>query len=198
MVKNKRCAWCEKDALYVRYHDMEWGVPLRDRNGLFELLVMEGMQAGLSWITILRKRKRFRQLLHKLNPEKLAATDSAFIDALMQEEGIIRHRGKLQASVLNARAFLALEKTHNLVEYLWSFTGPEPVCNQWASKTDVPAFTEESTLMAKSLKKAGFRFVGPTICYAFMQSAGMVNDHLLDCFRHQQCMLSDTPRSLVE
>ncbi|MBV1905488.1 MAG: DNA-3-methyladenine glycosylase I [Pseudomonadales bacterium] len=198
MKKTQRCSWCGTDELYMRYHDKEWGVPLHDGHGLFELLVMEGMQAGLSWITILRKRKQTRKLLLELNPNKLANFGSDFINNIMKEEGIIHHRGKLEASIKNARAFIALGSTTDAAKFLWSFTGGETLLNCWESRSDVPTFTSESTSMAKCLKKKGFRYVGPTICYAFMQSAGMVNDHLVGCFRHKECAKTGAIRHLVE
>ena len=198
MVKRQRCTWCGSDPLYTRYHDEEWGVPLRDADELFELLVMESMQAGLSWITVLRKRKRFRELMFNLKPAELAKTDASFIDDLLMESSIIRHRGKLEASVHNARMYLKLAGDQDIIEFLWSFSGGTPLQNRWLSGSEVPAYTKESELMSKALKKAGFKFVGPTICYAFMQSAGMVNDHIYDCFRHTACAKRKPVRSLVD
>jgi len=198
MVKIQRCTWCGTDALYTRYHDEEWGVPLRDFDALFELLVMEGMQAGLSWITILRKRKRFRELMFNLVPSKLANTDDYFIDNLMTDSGIIRHRGKLEACVHNARIYLKMAEQRDIVDYMWSFTNGCTRVNNWTGAGEIPAFTEESKTMSKELKKAGFKFVGPTICYAFMQSAGMVNDHVEGCFRHKACKSDKVKRMLIE
>ncbi len=169
-----------------------------DADGLFELLVMEGMQAGLSWITVLRKRKRFRELMFNLNPAELARTDAAYIDGLLKESSIIRHRGKLEACIHNARLYKALAGDQDVVEYLWSFTGGIPQQNRWVTGSEVPAYTQESVSMSKALKQAGFKFVGPTICYAFMQSAGMVNDHVFGCFRHTACASGNVARRLVE
>jgi len=197
MVKTQRCTWCGTDTLYTRYHDEEWGVPLRDADALFELLVMEGMQAGLSWITILRKRKRFRELMFNLVPSELVKTDVSFIDRLLLDSSIIRHRGKLEACVHNARNYLQMADRQDIVDYLWAFTGGSPRINNWSNAGEVPAYTKESELMSRTLKKAGFKFVGPTICYAFMQSAGMVNDHLAECYRHAACQSDDVKRALV-
>lgn len=194
--KTQRCSWGDGDELYTRYHDEEWGVPLRDADALFELLVMEGMQAGLSWITILRKRKRFRETMYDLIPDKIAKVSTAFIDKLLLDPGIIRHRGKLEASVSNANAWITLGREIDIVEFIWSFTNGETKHNRWKNMSDVPAFTPESEAMTRALRKKGFKFVGPTICYAFMQSAGMVNDHTVACFRHRECGSAD--RKLIE
>lgn len=183
-----RCPWCESDDLYRQYHDEEWGVPLYDRNRLFELLILEGMQAGLSWRTILGKRKAIREALAGLVPEKLAELDDATLEDLLAGSGeIIRNRAKLFAARTNARAFLELCRREDPVAWLWQFVKGVPLVNSYESMRDVPASTPESTGMSKSLKKLGFSFVGPTICYAYMQSAGMVNDHLVSCFRHDAC-----------
>ncbi|MBB3103275.1 DNA-3-methyladenine glycosylase I [Azomonas macrocytogenes] len=178
-----RCAWCGSDPLYIDYHDHEWGVPLREPRALFELLLLEGFQAGLAWITVLRKRERYRQVLFGFDPQRLACMSDAQIETLLQDPGIIRHRRKLEAARSNARAWLRLDDP---VAWLWSFVGGMPRINRFASLAEVPAVTLEAEAMSKALKKAGFTFVGPTICYAFMQASGMVMDHILDCERHAE------------
>lgn len=176
-----RCYWCNEDPLYIAYHDHEWGVPLRDARKLFELLLLEGFQAGLSWITILKRRARYREVLFGFDAERLARLTDAEIDELMQDPTIIRNRLKLNAVRTNARAWLALEDPVGL---LWSFTGGEPKINHFKDRSEVPAITSEAQAMSKALKKAGFTFVGPTICYAYMQATGMVMDHTTDCDRY--------------
>jgi DNA-3-methyladenine glycosylase I len=198
MVKTARCPWGEQDPLYRRYHDLEWGVPCRDAGQLFELLVLEGMQAGLSWITILKKRRHMRKVFHGFDIARLAELTEADVEALLTDPGIIRHRGKVQALRDNARCFRALQDQQGAVDYLWSWVDHAPVRNNWVSMSDVPSSTETATRMSKDLKRRGFKFVGPTICYAFMQSAGLVNDHLLGCFRHDECIASDVERYLVD
>lgn len=178
-----RCFWCSDEPLYMAYHDREWGVPLRDEGALFELLLLEGFQAGLSWFTVLKKREHYRQVLFGFDPQRLARLDEAQIDALLQDPGIIRNRRKLEAARRNARAWLELESP---VEWLWSFVGGLPQINHFKGREDVPASTCESEAMSRALKRAGFAFVGPTICYAFMQAAGMVMDHTTECDRHAQ------------
>lgn len=178
-----RCAWCTDDPIYIAYHDEEWGVPQRDPDALFELLVLEGFQAGLSWLTVLRRRDYLRQVLHGFDPGRLAALGDDDIERLLRDPGLIRNRRKLEAARGNARAWLRLERP---AEWLWSFVGGEPKINRPAHPGEVPAFTVESRAMSQALKRAGFSFVGPTICYALMQAAGMVMDHTLDCPRHAQ------------
>ena len=177
----QRCAWCSDDPLYIHYHDHEWGVPQCEPQALFELLLLEGFQAGLSWITVLKKRERYRQVLFGFDPQRLAQLSDAEIDQLMQDPGIIRNRLKLQAARRNARAWLTLEDPAG---WLWSFVEGRPRVNHFTNHTAVPAVTPEAEAMSRALKKAGFSFVGPTICYAFMQASGMVMDHTLDCERH--------------
>lgn len=198
MVKAIRCPWGEGDPLYTRYHDREWGVPCRDRAELFELLVLEGMQAGLSWLTVLKKRRHMRAVLFDFDPERLASLTAVDLEAWLGDPGIIRHRGKLEALRDNARGFLALEDAGGAVDYFWSWVDTAPVLNRWHAPGQVPATTDVATRMSRDLKKRGFRFVGPTICYAFMQSAGLVNDHLLDCFRREQCMAPNVRRQIVD
>ncbi|WNW12614.1 DNA-3-methyladenine glycosylase I [Pseudomonas sp. DTU_2021_1001937_2_SI_NGA_ILE_001] len=178
-----RCFWCNDDPLYIAYHDEEWGVPLRDAQRLFELLLLEGFQAGLSWITILKRRARYREVLFGFDAERLARLTDDEIEALMQDASIIRNRLKLNAVRTNARAWLALPDPVGL---LWSFVGGEPKINHFKDRSEVPAITPEAQAMSKALKKAGFTFVGPTICYAFMQASGMVMDHTTDCDRYPQ------------
>lgn len=185
--QKKRCAWAGTDPLYVAYHDEEWGQPLHDDRKLFELLCLEGAQAGLSWITILRKRRNYRRAFDGFNPNKVAQYDGAKVAALLADPGIVRNRLKVRAFIENARSFLAVKKEFGSFDrYVWSFVGGRPQTNKWASLAEIPAFSPEALTLSKDLRKRGFRFVGPTICYAFMQAAGLVNDHTLDCFRHVQ------------
>ncbi len=180
-----RCPWPGDDPLYVAYHDQEWGVPVRDDRALFAKLLLDGAQAGLAWITILRKRENYYRAFDDFDPAKMAAYDDARIEALLQDPGIVRHRQKVHAFVKNARAYLTFrEEEGSFGEFLWSFVGGEPMVNHWERMEQVPAETDESRAMSKALKQRGFSFVGPTICYAFMQAVGMVNDHLVGCFRH--------------
>ena len=178
----ERCAWCGEDELYVEYHDKEWGVPVDDATELFERLALEGMQAGLSWITVLRKRQRMREVFFEFDRKKLVRYGPGKMARWLDDPGIIRHRGKLEAMVTNAELSL---KEESFSDFLWSFA-PE-TSQAYSSMQDVPAHTPESHAMSKALKKKGYRFVGPTICYAFMQSVGMVNDHITRCFRHTSC-----------
>lgn len=177
-----RCFWCNHEPLYIAYHDDEWGVPLRDPQRLFELLLLEGFQAGLAWITVLKKRERYRQVLFGFDAQRLAVLSDDEIEALMQDPGIIRNRLKLKAARQNAQAWLRLDDPVGL---LWSFVDGVPKINHFAGRSEVPAITAEAEAMSKALKKAGFTFVGPTICYAYMQAAGMVMDHTTDCDRYR-------------
>lgn len=198
MVKTTRCPWSEQNSLYRRYHDLEWGVPCRDGGQLFELLILEGMQAGLSWITILKKRRHMRAVFHGFDAPRLVGLTDADVEGLLTDPGIIRHRGKVQALRENARCFLALEDELGAVDYFWSWVDHAPLHNSWESMDDVPSTTDTAARLSKDLKRRGFKFVGPTICYAFMQSAGLVNDHLRGCFRHRECRQSDVERHLVD
>lgn len=183
----ERCPWCESFDLYRRYHDEEWGVPLRDDRALFELLILEGAQAGLSWSTILKKRERYRQVFDGFQPHLIARYDDAKVAALLADQGIVRNRAKVAATILNARAFLDLTASgRTFSDFLWRFVDGEPIRNRWGSLAEVPAKTPQSDAMSKALTRAGFKFVGSTICYAFMQAAGMVNDHLTTCFRYEE------------
>jgi DNA-3-methyladenine glycosylase I len=183
-----RCEWAPPDdALYLAYHDEEWGMPSRDDRHLFELLVLEGAQAGLSWATILRKREGYRAAFAGFDAETVAEFGRRDVERLLDDSGIVRNRAKIESAVGNARAALAVaEERGTLAEYLWSFVGGEPIQNEWRALSDIPAETAQSRAMSKDLKRRGFRFVGPTICYAFMQAAGLVNDHIVSCFRHEQ------------
>jgi DNA-3-methyladenine glycosylase I len=181
----QRCDWCTSDPLYVAYHDREWGIPEKDERALFERLVLEGMQAGLSWFTILKKRAHMVARFHGFEPERLAETNAVEIEDWLTDAGLIRHRGKIESMVSNAR--LVTEMDGEFVPLLWSFVDGAPVQNDFGSMKAVPAETAQSRQMAKALKKIGFRFVGPTTCYAFMQSAGMVNDHLTSCPAFERC-----------
>jgi DNA-3-methyladenine glycosylase I len=182
MTEKKRCPWAGEDPLYCAYHDEEWGVPVHDDQRLFEFLILEGAQAGLSWITVLRKRENYRKAFSGFDPIKVARFDQARRERLMQNEGIIRNRLKIESAVINAKAFLAVQKEFGSFDaYIWTFVGGKPIVNGWRSLKEVPASTAESDAMSKDLKKRGFKFVGTTICYAFMQACGLVNDHVLDC-----------------
>jgi DNA-3-methyladenine glycosylase I len=184
MSEKKRCGWAGEDPLYCAYHDTEWGVPVHDDQRLFEFLILEGAQAGLSWITVLRKRENYRKAFAGFDPIKVARFDEARRERLMQNEGIIRNRLKIESAVINAKVFLKVQKEFGSFDaYIWSFVGGQPLINAWATLKDVPASTSESDAMSKDLKKRGFKFVGSTICYAFMQACGLVNDHVGTCFR---------------
>jgi DNA-3-methyladenine glycosylase I len=181
-----RCAWAGSDPLYLAYHDDEWGVPLHDDRRLFEMLVLEGAQAGLSWITILRKRGAYRKAFDRFDPAKIARYDAKKIRMLLEDPGIVRNRLKIDAAVKNARAFLEVQdEIGSFDRYIWQFVGGHPKRNAWRSPKQVPAKTAESDAMSKDLRSRGFGFVGSTICYAFMQATGMVNDHTTDCFRYR-------------
>jgi len=181
-----RCSWA-KDPLSITYHDQEWGMPIHNDRRLFEFLILEGAQAGLSWITILKKRPAYRKAFDRFDPRKVAQYDEAKIAALLANEGIVRNRLKIRAAVHNAQAFLAVEKEFgSFNQYVWQFVGGSPLRNRRRRLGDVPASTEQSDAMSKDLAKRGFKFVGSTICYAFMQATGMVNDHLVDCFRSKE------------
>jgi DNA-3-methyladenine glycosylase I len=180
-----RCPWAGDDPLYVAYHDREWGVPLHDDLKLFELLTLEGAQAGLAWITILRKRAGYRAAFDGFDPDRIARYGKRKIESLLADPGIVRNRAKVEGTVQNARAFARVrDEVGSFDRHVWSFVGGRPLQNRRASMKEVPPETDESRAMSKDLKKRGFTFVGPTICYAFMQAAGLVNDHVASCFRH--------------
>lgn len=187
MSEIKRCGWCGDDPLYVRYHDEEWGVPLRDDDRLFEMLTLEGAQAGLSWITVLRKRERYRELFHGFEIARVARMTAKDVERILKDNGpmtVVRHRGKIESTISNAKLTLGVQAEFGSLEkYLWSFVGGEPRVNRPKSLKDITPTAPESDAMSKSLKKRGFKFVGSTICYAFMQATGMVDDHVRGCFR---------------
>ena len=187
MNAGERCDWAGPQPIYIDYHDQEWGVPRADDRLLLEKLILEGFQAGLSWITILKKRARFREVFDNFDAEKVARYDQKKIEALLQDAGIIRHRGKIEAAISNAQACLDLQQRTSLSAFLWDFVDGTPVQNRFSSLKDIPGQTPTSQAMAKALKGEGFRFCGPTTVYAFMQSVGMVNDHLVTCPRHDVC-----------
>ena len=183
-----RCGWCGSDPLYVDYHDNEWGVPVRDDQTLFEFLILEGAQAGLSWITILRKRENYRRLFDNFDAQKIARYSDKKLDKLLLDPGIIRNRLKVYGARKNARAFLDVQQQHgSFAAYIWGFVDNQPIQNRWQSMREVPATSAVSDALSKDMKKRGFTFVGSTILYAHMQATGMVNDHITDCFRHQPC-----------
>jgi DNA-3-methyladenine glycosylase I len=186
-VTARRCAWASASPAMVRYHDREWGVPLHDDRRLFELLILEGAQAGLSWSTILAKRDAYRRAFARFDPRAVARFSAARTRALLRDEGIVRNRAKIAATVLNARAFLAVQRAEGTFDaWLWRQVGGRPIQNRWRAPGDVPAVTDAAHALSRELKARGFRFVGPTICYAFMQATGMVNDHLVGCFRRRE------------
>ena len=182
-----RCAWAGSDPLYMRYHDTEWGIPAHDDQHLFEMLVLEGAQAGLAWITILRKREGYREAFDGFDPAAVARYDRRRVARLLKNRNIVRNRLKVESTVTNARAFLQVQDEQGSFDaYIWRFIDGHPKQNRWKRLSAIPAETAASTTMSKDLKRRGFKFVGPTICYAFMQATGMVNDHLVDCFRHKE------------
>ena len=183
----KRCAWCGSDPLYRAYHDDEWGVPVHDDRRLFEFLVLEGAQAGLSWLTILKKRENYRKAFHDFDCERIARYTDADVARLLADAGIVRNRLKIASAIQNARSVLAIQEAYgSLAAYLWRYVDGVPRQNAWGSMAEIPARTELSDAMSRDLKKRGLKFVGSTICYAFMQAVGMVNDHTTDCYRHQE------------
>lgn len=178
----QRCGWVTQEPLYIAYHDKEWGVPQTDGKKLFEMICLEGQQAGLSWITVLKKRENYRQNFYHFDPERIAAMQEADVERLMLDAGIIRHRGKIQAIIANARAYLEMEKKGEpFAAFVWSFVDNHPIVHRAGT---IPASTPISDALAKALKQRGFKFVGTTICYSFMQACGLVNDHVIDCFCH--------------
>lgn len=182
-----RCSWCGTDPLYMEYHDYEWGVPVYDDDKLFEFLILETFQAGLSWITILRKRENFRKAFDNFNYKKIAIYSEKKFDELIQDAGIIRNKLKIKATISNAVAFMEIQKEFgSFSKYIWSFTNGKPIKNKWDDLNNVPATTDLSDTISKDLKKRGFKFVGSTVIYAHMQATGMVNDHVKDCFRYNE------------
>jgi DNA-3-methyladenine glycosylase I len=182
-----RCKWCAGDPLYVAYHDDEWGIPVHDDRLLFEFLVLEGAQAGLSWLTILKKRENYRKAFHAFDCQKIAKYSQRDVTRLLADSGIVRNRLKIESAIKNARGVIGIqEEFGSLDAYLWRYVEGVPIQNAWTSMAELPAKTDISEKMSRDLKKRGFNFVGPTICYAFMQAVGMVNDHTTDCFRHEE------------
>lgn len=186
-IQKERCPWCLSDPIYIEYHDKEWGVPLHDDRQLFELLILEGAQAGLSWLTVLKKRENYRKAFDNFDAKKIVKYDEKKVESLMQNEGIIRNRLKILSTITNAKAFLQVQKDlGSFDKFLWQFTGGKTKVNAFKSLKEIPARTEESDAMSKALLKLGFKFVGSTICYAFMQASGMVHDHLTGCYRYKK------------
>ena len=184
-----RCPWATNDPIYVRYHDKEWGVPVYDDITLFEMLILDGAQAGLSWITILKKRENFRKAFDNFDPHKMAEYGSKKIDELLKDSGIIRNKLKIESAINNAKQYLkVLEKYGSFSNFIWSFVDGKPIVNKWKEVKQIPAFSAVSDKMSKKLKAEGFTFVGTTICYAFMQAAGLVNDHLVSCYRYDEIL----------
>ena len=187
MASRNRCSWCGDDPLYVAYHDQEWGVPLHADQQLFEFLILEGAQAGLSWLTILKKRDAYRKAYYQFDAGKIARFNSRSVDRLLNNPGIVRNRLKIEASITNARAFLNVQDAFGSFDnYIWQFVNHHPIQNRWHHLKDIPVSTNDSIQMSKDLQHRGFRFVGPTICYAFMQAVGMVNDHVTSCYRYKE------------
>ena len=183
----KRCNWSISDPLYIKYHDKEWGVPVHNDRKLFEMIVLDGAQAGLSWLTILKKRENYRKTFDNFDPKKVAKYDKRKIAQLLKNDGIVRNKLKIESAVTNAKAFLKVKDEFGTFDkYIWKFVNGKTIINSWKTLKEIPAFTKESDAMSKDLKARGFKFVGSTICYAFMQAAGLVNDHTIDCFRYKE------------
>jgi DNA-3-methyladenine glycosylase I len=192
MKQRTRCSWTRTDPLMIRYHDTEWGVPLHDDRKMYEFLVLEGMQAGLSWLTILRKRENFRKAFRGFDPAIVAKFGSREMNRLLSDAGIIRNRQKLEAAIVNAQKFLIVQKEFGSFDrYLWAFVGGKPIQNRFKTDAEIPAASRESDQLSKDMKQRGFKFVGSTILYAHMQATGMVNDHLMSCFRYRSLMKDD-------
>jgi DNA-3-methyladenine glycosylase I len=186
-MKKQRCPWSGEDPLYVAYHDTEWGVPVHDDRTWFEFLVLEGAQAGLSWLTILRKRKAYKEAFADFYPARVARFDERDIERLLGDPGIVRNRRKIESAIGNAQAFLKIQEEFTSFDsYIWEFVDGRPIQNSWRALQEIPVVTEEAKILSQDLKRRGFSFIGPTICYAHMQATGMVNDHLISCFRHAE------------
>ena len=195
----KRCSWVKHGKIEEDYHDKEWGVPVYDDRLLFEFLVLEGAQAGLSWITILKKRARYREVFDNFDVQKILRYDERKIEALLNDSGIIRNKRKILSVLTNAKAFVEVQREYgSFARYIWSFTDGKPIQNRWKRQEEIPAKTEISEAMSKALKQRGFSFVGPTICYSFMQAVGMVNDHTTDCFRHGEILKDKRTKDWIE
>ena len=187
MLEKERCGWPGNDPLMIEYHDTEWGVPLRDDEKLFEFLLLDGAQAGLSWQTILRKREGYREAFDNFNPRRIALYGDAEIERLMQDAGIVRNRQKILSAIGNASSYLEVVRQEgSFADFIWSFVEGQPIVNEWTTHEGAPATSPQSESMSRELRRRGFRFVGPTICYAFMQAAGLVNDHVVSCFRYAE------------
>src|SRR3989339_48638 len=187
MAQIKRCDWSVNHPIYIKYHDKEWGVPVHNDRKLFEMIILDGAQAGLSWLTILKKRENYRKAFDNFDPEKVAKYDKRKVVQLLKNDGIIRNKLKVESAVTNAKAFLKVKDEFGTFDkYIWGFVAGKTKVNSWKELKEIPAFTAESDAMSKDLKKRGFKFVGSTICYAFMQAAGLVNDHTIDCFRYKE------------
>lgn len=183
----RRCKWADTDPLYIEYHDTEWGKPVHDDRVLFEFLILEGVQAGLSWLTVLRKRQHYRKAFDAFNPQAVAGYEANRIRELLSNKSLVRNKLKIEAAVQNAKSFLAVQQEFGSFDaYLWGFVGGKAIKNGWKTEEEIPAKTQESIKLSSDLKRRGFKFVGPVICYAFMQAVGMVNDHVVDCFRYHQ------------
>ncbi|MGB9095395.1 DNA-3-methyladenine glycosylase I [Erwinia sp.] len=181
----QRCGWVSQDPIYLAYHDTEWGIPITDQRELFEMLCLEGQMAGLSWLTVLKKRENYRKAFHQFDPQAVALMDEEDVERLMQDSGIIRHRGKISAIIANARALLAMEaQGEAFTAFIWRFVDNEPKIHRHADYRSAPTFSPASDALSKTLKKKGFKFVGTTTCYSFMQACGLINDHVTDCFCH--------------
>ena len=192
-----RCTWCGNDPLYMAYHDEEWGIPVHDDRLLFEFLILEGAQAGLSWLTILKKRENYRKAFHDFDEERIANYSTTDVQRLLADSGIVRNRLKIESVIKNAQGVIEIKKEFgSLDKYFWAYVNDRTIQNQWKSLKEIPAKTTLSEMMSKDLKKRGFNFVGPTICYAFMQAIGMVNDHTTDCFRYKKIKQLDASASL--
>ncbi|VAW65513.1 DNA-3-methyladenine glycosylase [hydrothermal vent metagenome] len=188
MVKKKRCDWVGENELYQKYHDEEWGMPSYDDRHLFEMLNLEGAQAGLSWITVLKKRQTYKKAFDNFEAKKISRYTQKKIDKLLQNPGIIRNKLKVNAAITNAKIYLEIQKEYgSFSEYIWQFVNGKPIVNKWKKLSEVPVSTKESDVMSKALKKRGFKFIGTTICYAYMQAVGMVNDHTTDCACYKKC-----------
>jgi DNA-3-methyladenine glycosylase I len=182
-----RCEWVKNDPLEIAYHDTEWGVPVHDDRTLFEFLILEGVQSGLSWNIVLKKRENYREAFDRFDPEKVARYNKDKVQELLQNEGIIRNKSKIEAAIVNARKFLEIQQEFGSFDaFIWKFVDGKPIQNKWKNSQKVPITSKKSELISKELKRRGFKYVGSTICYAFMQAVGLVNDHTIDCFRHQE------------
>lgn len=182
-----RCKWSVSDPLYIKYHDKEWGAPVHNDRKLFEMIVLDGAQAGLSWLTILKKRENYRKAFDNFDPKKVVKYDKKKVAQLLKNDGIVRNKLKVESAITNAQAFLKVKREFATFDkYIWKFVNGKTIVNSWKELKEIPAFTKESDAMSKDLKARGFKFVGSTICYAFMQAAGLVNDHTIDCFRYNE------------